>query len=169
MKRVAASVLVIACLAACSPKTETATTPADGAAPAAAPVETASATPPAEMVDGPAAGKWKVTTTASGQTMPSQEICYKKQVSFAEAQDMQKQAGVVCSENSYKRDGAVMIGHSVCTMQGMTMTTDTRVEGDMNTKYTMDMTTRMDPPPAPNMAEQKMSIVMERLGDCDPA
>ena len=168
MKAVAASVLVIACLAACSPKTETAAA-ADGATPAATEItEAAEIIAPEEVAEGPAAGKWKVTTTVSGQTMPAQEVCYEKQVSFAEAEKMQQQAGITCSEQSYKRDGAVLVGHSVCTINAMTMTTDTRVTGDLKTKYTMDMTTKMDPPPMPNMAESKMSIAMERLGECDP-
>jgi hypothetical protein len=166
MKAVVASVMVVACLSACSPKTETAS--ADGATPAVTPAAPAEVVAPPELVDGPAAGKWKITTAMAGQTMPSQEICYHKQVSFAEAQEMQQQAGVTCTEQSYKREGGVMVGHSVCTANGTKMTTDMRVTGDMNTKYTMDMTTSMDPPPMPSMAETKMSITMERLGDCDP-
>jgi Protein of unknown function (DUF3617) len=168
MKAVAASVLAIACLAACSPQTETGAS-ADGARPAATEIaEPAEMLAPEDVAEGPAEGKWKVTTTVSGRTMPAQDVCYEKQVSFAEAEKMQQQAGMTCSEQSYRRDGAVLAGHSVCTTNGVTMTTDTRVTGDFKTKYTMDMTTRMDPPPMPSMAESKMSITMERLGNCDP-
>jgi hypothetical protein len=48
----------------------------------------------------------------------------------------------------------------------MTMITDTRVTGDFSSNYTMDITSKMDPPPMPNMAEQKMTMTAERIGDC---
>ena len=153
-------------LAACSPSapaTDAASTPE--AAPAAA-----TANIPAELKEGPAAGKWRVTTTAMGTAMPPSDVCYDKQVSFEESQKMQQQAGVSCSEQSYKREGDAFVGHSVCTMdvngKTINMTTDMRVVGDFNTKYTMDMTNKMDPAPMPGMEEQKMTILMERLGDC---
>ncbi len=154
-------------LAACSPSA-----PATDAAstPAAADSTTAAANMPAELKEGPAAGKWRVTMTAMGTAMPPTETCYDKQVSFEESQKMQQQAGVSCSEQTYKREGDAFVGRSVCTMDvaGKTMTTtsDMRVTGDFNTKYTMDMTNKMDPPPMPGMEEQKMTILMERLGDC---
>ncbi|MDP3739656.1 MAG: hypothetical protein Q8R02_19865 [Hyphomonadaceae bacterium] len=154
-------------LAACSPSA-----PATDAAstPAAADSTTAAANMPAELKEGPAAGKWRVTMTAMGTAMPPTETCYAKQVSFEESQQMQQQAGVSCSEQTYTREGDAFVGHSVCTMEvaGKTMTTtsDMRVTGDFNTKYTMDMTNKMDPPPMPGMEEQKMTIEMERLGDC---
>ena len=153
--------------AACSPSapaTDAATTPA-AAAPAAA-----VATAPAGMPEGPAAGKWRVTTTAMGTAMPPSEVCYDKQVSVEDAQKMQQQAGVDCTEQSYKREGDAYLGHSVCKMEvagkQMTTTTDMRVTGDFNTRYTMEMTNRMDPAPMPGMEEQTMTILMERLGDC---
>lgn len=154
-------------LAGCSPgapATDAAGTPAaDSTAAPAAEI-------PAAMAEGPAAGKWRVTTTAMGQTMPPSETCYTKQVSFEDAEKMQQQSGVTCSEQSYKREGDAFVGHSVCAMdiggKKMTTTSDVRVTGDFNTRYTMDMTNRMDPPPMPGMEEQKMTIEMERLGDC---
>ncbi len=65
----------------------------------------------------------------------------------------------------------MLVGHAVCTtdMGGkpMTITTDTKVTGDFSTKYTMEMTAKMDPPPMAGMEEQKTTISAERLGDCD--
>lgn len=158
-------------LAACGPSepasdaasttTPDAATPAPDAAPAAS-------APP--TIEGPAAGKWRMTMTTMGQAMPSTEVCYEKRMTLAEAEKLQQRAGVTCSEQSFRREADGWVGHSVCSMdaggQKMTMTTDTRVTGDFNTKYTLDMTSRMDPPPMPSMAEQKMIIEMERLGDC---
>jgi hypothetical protein len=144
---------------------------ADGAASSAEPVESAAAAAPAApAIEGPAAGKWRVTVTAMGQTLPPSEQCFTQQVSLAEAEKLQQQAGVTCSEQSYRREGEAWIGHSVCTMDNagspMTMTTETRVTGDFSSSYTMDITSRIDPPPMPNMAEQKMTMAAERIGDC---
>jgi hypothetical protein len=160
-------------LAACGPSepasdtASTATPSADTTAPAAAAPATP-ATPPA--IEGPAAGKWRMTVTAMGQTMPATEQCFDKQVSLEEAEKMQQTAGITCSEQSYRKEGDAWIGHSVCTMQGagtpMKVTQDSRVTGDFSSRYTIDMTSKMDPPPMPSMAEQKMTITAERIGDC---
>jgi hypothetical protein len=141
----------------------------DGAAPAA---ESAAPAPAAAApaIEGPAAGKWSIAVTAMGQTMPATEVCYEKQVSLEEAQKTQQQAGVDCSEQSFKREGGGWIGHSVCTMdaagQKTTITTDSRITGDFSSKYTMDITSKMDPAPMAGMEEQKMIMTAERLGDC---
>ena len=157
-------------LAACGPSepaSDTATTaPAtDSAAPTPAAPSAA-----APAIEGPAAGKWRMTMTAMGQTMPPTETCIAKQVSLEEAEKMQQQAGVTCSEQSYRKEGDAWIGHSVCTMTSagtpMKVTSDSRVTGDLSSKYTIEMTNRMDPAPMPSMAEQKMTIAAERLGDC---
>jgi hypothetical protein len=156
-------------LAACDSKPAadgaTASDPAAATTPAAP-----AATAAAAGIEGPAAGKWRMTMTTMGQTMPASELCYEKQVSFAEAEKMQQQAGVTCSEQSYRRDGDAFVGHSVCTMDAggapVKVTTETRVTGDFSSKYTIDMTSKMDPPPMPSMTEQKISIVSERIGDC---
>ncbi len=157
-------------LVACSPgepAADSAATTADAPQPAAAPAVPAPANAP---IEGPAAGKWRVTISSMGQTLPPNEQCIAQQVSLAEAEKMQQQAGVTCSEQSYRREGDAWIGHSVCTMDNagspMTMITDTRVTGDFSSKYTMDITSKMDPPPMPNMAEQKMTMSAERIGDC---
>ena len=156
MMRLVAPILLVAALAACGKSGSESTT----SAPAAS--------VPDVMVDGPAPGQWRMTTSMLGQAMPPVEICYKERVSFAEAQEMQKQAGITCSENSYKRDGAAVVGHSVCFMEETKtkMTTDTRIIGDFNTAYTMELKSTMDPAPMPSMATTEMSVKAERLGDC---
>ena len=100
--------------------------------------------------------------------MPPVEVCYDHKVSFSEAQNMQKQAGITCSENSYKRDGAAVVGHSVCVMSetNTKMVTDTRVTGDFNSAYTMEIQSSMDPAPMPAMAHSEMQIKAERIGGC---
>jgi hypothetical protein len=130
--------------------------PAETAAPAAA--------MPANMT-GPAAGKWKVAVSAGGMDMPATEVCYATQMTMEEAQKMQQQSGLTCSEQTFAPDGKS--GHSVCTMQGMTVTTDYAVSGDFNTAYTMQMTSTMDPSPPGMPSPSVTTMTMERLGDCD--
>ncbi len=139
-------------------------TDAAPAAPATPAVSTA-------MPEGPSAGKWRMTMTAMGQSLPPTEQCYQKQVSLEEAEKMQQQAGVSCSEQSYKKEGDTWVGHSVCTMEmgpggPIKVSTNTRVTGDFASKYTMEMNSKMDPAPMPSMAEQTMTLTAERIGDC---
>jgi len=171
MRLVIAAAVAAAALAACGqpePASDTASTAAPSADSAAPAAPDASATPAA--IEGPAAGKWRMTVSAMGQTMPPTEYCYAKQVSLEEAEKMQQSAGVTCTEQSYHKDGDAWVGHSVCTMSAagtpMKVTQDSRVTGDFSSKYTIDIISKMDPPPMPSMAEQKMSITAERIGDC---
>lgn len=161
----AALLLAAIPLAGCGGPTAPAATPA-GETPAAATPSAPSPSIPASMT-GPTAGKWKVQVSAGGMDMPPNEICYAKQMSMEEAQAMQQQAGMTCTDQTYAADGKS--GHSVCAMQGMTITTDFSVTGDFNTAYTMQMTSSMDPAP-PGMPQPSTTTVkMERLGDCDAA
>lgn len=140
------------------------TTPA-GETPAAATPAAPAAAIPASMT-GPAAGKWKVSVSAGGMAIPPNEICYAKQMTMEEAQQMQQQSGMTCTDQTYAADGKT--GHSVCTLQGMTITTDFAVTGDFNTAYTMQMSSSMDPAPPGMPQPSTTTIKMERLGDCDP-
>ena len=165
MKFVLAAATAALMLAACGDKTEP-TLDGAPAAPAATSETAAPAAAPAGLAAGPAAGKWKVSVSTGGMDIPPNEMCYAKQVSMEEAQKMQQQAGMTCTEQTYAADGKS--GHSVCAMQGMTITTDFEVTGDFSTAYTMQMTSSMDPAP-PGMPQPSTSTIkMERLGDCDP-
>lgn len=165
MKFVLAAAAAALMLAGCGDKSEP-TLDGAPAAPAATSETAAPAAAPSGLAAGPAAGKWKVSVSTGGMDIPPNEMCYAKQVSMEEAQTMQQQAGMTCTEQTYAADGKS--GHSVCAMQGMTITTDFTVTGDFNTAYTMQMTSSMDPAP-PGMPQPSTSTIkMERLGDCDP-
>jgi hypothetical protein len=41
-----------------------------------------------------------------------------------------------------------------------------RVTGDFNTRYVTEVTTRLTPAPTPQMAETRMTMTAERIGDC---
>lgn len=100
-------------------------------------------------------------------TLPPQERCYLKQVSLAEAEAMQQQAGITCFENTFSPNpGGGYSGHSVCESNGMTITSDMTVQGDFASAYTMDITGTMSPVPPGAPATVTTSVKMERLGDC---
>ena len=155
--RIAVSVVMVALLAsACSKKEEAVKAPeAVGAAPALADME------------GPKPGKWKMTTTLSAAPKPvTVETCVA-QTSFKDMDAAKQKAGVTCTEQSYRREGADIVGRSVCTIQGgMKVITDSRISGDFTSRYTVDAKTVMDPAPTPAMKETTMKITAERIGDC---
>lgn len=161
----AALLLAALPLAGCGGPATPAAAPA-GETPAAEAPAAPAASLPASMT-GPAAGKWKVQVSAGGMEIPPNEVCYARQMTMEEAQAMQQQAGMTCTEQTFGADGKS--GHSVCSMQGMTITTDFSVTGDFNTAYAMQMTSSMNPAP-PGMPQPSVTTVkMERLGDCDAA
>lgn len=174
MRKIVTMTAVLLAAGACSKPAE-----APAPAPSATPAPAAATTPTADVtttaapaaaaapLDGPADGKWRITTTMTGVNVaiPPTETCYLK-TSFNEIQKTRQGAGVECSEQSFKREGDAMVGHSACTIGGMKAVTDMRITGDMKTSYTMDMTTKMDPAPTPAMANQKITVHAERIGDC---
>ena len=155
MTAAAAALMLAACGGPSEPAADGAATPAMAAAPAAA---------PASAISGPIAGKWQITITSAGMTLPPQQTCYEKQMTMEEAQKMQQDAGMTCSEQTYAPDGKS--GHSVCTLQGMTVTSDYKVTGDFNTSYTMEMTSAIDPAPPGLAGPSTTTVKMDRLGDC---
>jgi hypothetical protein len=122
---------------------------------------------PAPEINGPAPGRWRITTTLPHPPVLVEEHCYPlRNVRF----DPQKQTETLrdCKEVSGRREGDLIDGHSVCTRvdKDRTVTTDMRIRGDLGTRYTTETITRMDPPPLPDVTEIKVTSVYERLGDC---
>ncbi len=161
--RIALSLALVAVLAAaCSKKEEAAKAPE-----AAAPAAPAAPALAAADLEGPKPGKCKMTTNLSAAPKPvTVETCVA-QTSFKDMDAAKQQAGVTCSEQSYRREGADIVGHSVCTIQGgMKVITDSRISGDFTSRYTIDAKTVMDPAPTPAMKETTMKVTAERIGDC---
>lgn len=146
-------------LAACGQGGEAKTeATADSAAPSAA-----------EMMNGPRPGLWRVTTEMSGMpggapAMAPVETCI--QSATFEAPGGNQTPGANCTTQPFTRDGDAMVSSSTCTMQGMKADSTIRVTGDFNSRYVMTVNTKMDPAPAPNMAETTVTMTGERLGDC---
>lgn len=151
-----ALISTVALLAACSNSEETKT---------AAKNEPATATPAA--LPAPEPGLWQ--QTVSGAQMPQPmtvKICVGETAPGSNPFNA-PQAGVTCSENTVKSAPSGAEFHSVCNAQGMTVTSDGKVTGDMRTAYKVDITTKTSGANVPpGMAEMKMSVDAKRLGDC---
>ncbi len=162
MRAAMSLVLVGLAAAACSKKEEA---PAQTAAVSAEPAAPAPAAAP--QVSGPKPGKWRMTTQIANMPQPvTVETCVTN-TSFAQMQTSQQQAGVTCTEQSFRRDGADFIAHAACTYEGgMKATIDSRFSGDFNSRYTMESKTVMDPAPTPAARENTIKVTAERIGDC---
>ncbi len=164
------TVAAFALLAACSDNPAPDNAAAEGVDQPAE-IETAETDPApqgnqADQIMGPAAGMWDMDITAGGTQLPTTSICYDETLTLAEMERQQRQAGADCSKQDYRRDGAAIVGQSVCQMNGATIVVDQRITGDMRTRYRAEMVTTMDPPPAPGAGTQEMTIIATRTGDC---
>jgi len=146
----------VALLAACSNSEETKTA-ANGEPAAAAPA----------ALTAPEPGLWQ--QTVSGAQMPQPmtvKICVGETAPGANPFNA-PQAGVTCSENTVKSAPGGAEFHSVCNAQGMTVTSDGKVTGDMRNAYKVDITTKTSGANVPpGMADMTMSVDAKRLGDC---
>jgi hypothetical protein len=114
-------------------------------------------------MQGPRPGKWRLTASSMGQTMPAMEQCIDAQTTMADAQAKTQPAGMNCSEQSFVGGASGGTGHTVCTLQGTTITNDFTITGDMSTAYTIDTVTKMS---GGVTQEIRSSLRAERLGDC---
>ncbi len=138
-----------------------------------APASKADSAPAVAAMEGPRPGLWRITARIPGMpegvSMPPIETCVTRQ-DFSEMQrgpGQEMPEGVECSEQTFRRDGDAMVGRSVCTMpDGTRAETDMRVTGDLSSRYSTEVRTRMTPAPDPSMAETVMTMTAERIGDC---
>lgn len=152
-------------LAACSQGGEGQT---DAAAPAAKARAEATA---AGLPTGPTPGLWKITTQMSGMpagmTPPSVQTCIREAKFETPTVPASRGSGVQCEQQSFRREGDAVVGHSVCTLSnGARTVTDTRMSGDFTRLYTMEVKAVTTPAPTPAMSEMSMTMTAERLGDC---
>lgn len=123
------------------------------------------------MLEGPKPGKWRITTAMEGMpggaAIAPTEICVTQAVLEAPGGANAQAQGADCTVTPYKREGDATVATSTCKLPGnMTTTSAVRITGDFNSRYVTEVTTKMDPAPAPNLAETKMTITSERIGDC---
>ncbi|WP_449254160.1 DUF3617 domain-containing protein [Brevundimonas naejangsanensis] len=135
--------------------------------PAAEGAEIASTAP--ATLDAPKPGLWRVSTAMEGMpggaSVPAQDVCIKD--AKLEAPASAQQPGADCTIQPFARQGDAMVAASSCTLPGnMKADSTIRVTGDFNSRYVTEVTTKMDPAPTPQMAQTKVTMTAERLGDC---
>lgn len=123
------------------------------------------------LPSGPTPGLWRVTTRISGMpdgmTPPAVETCIRQETFEPPAGPGADTPGMRCEQQSFRRQGDAMVGHSVCTSaEGVRTVIDTRVSGDFTRAYTMEVKSTTTPAPTPAMAETTMTMTAERIGDC---
>lgn len=160
----AGGVALLLALGACSKTAEDSTPAAE--TPATAPAASAGA------AMKPTPGKWKMTTTMDGMpagAMPAVEVCLT-------AEDVKDDAWATgarrpdnCSQMETKVVGGRVTTHAVCASEGITTTMDMTASGDFSRRYTVETVMKMEPaaPGAPN--PMRMTVVAERVGDCQAA
>lgn len=123
----------------------------------------------AGSLEGPKPGKWRIATqlegVPGGATVPPTEVCVTEAVLEAPSA-ANTPAGADCTVTPYTREGNAMVASSACTIQGIKTTSNVRVTGDFSSRYVTEVTTTMDPAPAPGMGNTKMTLTAERIGDC---
>ncbi|WP_303713540.1 DUF3617 domain-containing protein [Brevundimonas naejangsanensis] len=129
--------------------------------------ETASTAP--ATLDAPKPGLWRVSTAMEGMpggaSVPAQDVCIKD--AKLEAPASAQQPGAECTTQPFARQGDAMVATSTCTLPGnMKADSTIRVTGDFNSRYVTEVTTKMDPAPTPQMAQTKVTMTAERIGDC---
>lgn len=142
----------------------------DDAAPEDRKAQAAGSVAGGDLPAGPTPGLWRVTTRMSGMPAgmdaPPIETCIRE-ATFESPQTAPQTPGMTCDQQSFRREGDAMLGHSVCTSaDGARTVIDTRVTGDYSRRYTMEVTSTTTPAPTPSMAEVSMVMTAERLGDC---
>lgn len=157
--------LAVVCLlglSACGNNNKAETSAVDGA-------ETASRAAAPATLDAPKPGLWRVSTAMEGMpggaALAPQEVCIKD--AKLEAPSTGQPAGADCTTQPFARQGDAMVATSTCTLPGnMKADSTIRVIGDFNSRYVTEVTTRMDPAPTPQMAQTKVTMTAERIGDC---
>ncbi len=168
MRRVAT--LLISCLtlvAACSKGPTAGQTAAPAPKPAASMVPAALFSKP-----HPKAGLWETTmSTSAGPGMRmSGEMCLDaqtEQAAFATAP--QSSTSRDCSPPTFGPGPAGgMVFDATCRTKGRTVTTHGVATGDFSSAYTLDITTKMDPPPPGMDGGARIQIQAKWLGPCKP-
>ena len=99
--------------------------------------------------------------------IPAQEICITAEmVNDTEWSKSQLPKDMDCPVMTQRVEGGAIIAHSVCKVNGHTLTGDTRTFGDFRDSYTVETTSSVDPAPPGMPNPTKMTIKAERVGDC---
>ena len=120
-------------------------------------------------LEGPKPGLWRIVTVVDGVPggggVPPQEVCVKNDK--LEVPTMDQDSEAACTLVPFKREGGAMVASSACSLPGgMKSDSTIRVTGDFSSRYVTQVDTRLEPAPMPQMAQTKVTMTAERLGDC---
>jgi hypothetical protein len=122
----------------------------------------------AQDFKGPAAGKWR--SIIDGDTGKPSDHCIKKQeplADFLDGDDL-NELGITCADFQFRREGQKVVGTYVCTdrEEGVKMTSNVTLTGDMASRYTSEIITRYVPAPAPGYETVTTRATSTRVGAC---
>lgn len=150
-----AAVATAALVAGCNrpaTTTEASTTETTAASTATSTATETTATPSA--LPRPPAGQWRASIVMNGGAPRVATNCVTEQeVGF----DRRPEG---CSEFGSHMEGGAVVTHSVCSAQGVTVNSDTRAEGDFNSRYTTTGTI------VAGGQTNRINATMEYLGPC---
>ena len=112
-------------------------------------------------------GLWEINMTMEGApNMGPMQQCIDKNTDNL-MQQQAKQGKSECSVMDVKPSGSKVTIHTVCKMDGTTVTTDGVFEGSFETSYRGTMKSRFNPP-MQGMSESNMTQEARWVGPCKP-
>ena len=112
-------------------------------------------------------GLWEINTTMEGApSMGPMQQCIDQNTDNL-MQQQAKQGKSECSVMDVKPSGSKVTIHTVCKMDGTTVTTDGVFEGSFETSYRGTMKSRFNPP-MQGMSESNMTQEARWVGPCKP-
>ena len=113
-------------------------------------------------------GYWEQTMTMAGpkgMTMKSQ-FCTDANVEKSISAFGQSASASACSKNVIRKTPTGYAFESTCKTGNTVSNSSGTAVGDFSKGYTINMVSKMTPPPAPGMGETKMTIAAKWLGPC---
>jgi hypothetical protein len=99
-----------------------------------------------------------------GQTM---QQCVDQKSDDLTKNDKPGMEKMSCSKNEVRKEGDRIVGHSICKMEGTTVTTRTVMTGRFDSAYKADIKSTFEPP-MHGMRESSSTMEARWLGPCKP-
>ena len=112
-------------------------------------------------------GLWEISMNVEGApNMGPMQQCIDRNTDNL-MQQQAKQGKSECSVTDVKPSGSKVTIHTVCKLEGTTVTTDGVFEGSFETSYRGTMKSRFNPP-MHGMSESNMTLEARWVGPCKP-
>ncbi|MGH6958277.1 MAG: DUF3617 domain-containing protein, partial [Caulobacteraceae bacterium] len=130
----------------------------------------ASASPAAGTMPTRKAGWWELKVAITGPTPnpihQTAHLCTDPAVDAQETPFGINRGGDRCPAPKVVKTAAGWSFTSACKLGSMTVSTEGAARGDLNSHYTVDLTTHIAPPPRPQLATSHVAIDATWLGTC---